>query len=212
MKKTPHYGGTNDIDVISDKSIKKNDSCNTKKIMMSSHSGTHIDAPYHFLNNGMKIEEYPPETWIYKHIAFIPLDQINPGAMITPQYFKELDKYSQDTELILIKTSFEKFRNTNTYWDSGPGFHQDLATHFLNTFPNLRAFGIDCISISSLMHRSMGRLAHKSFLSQNLLIIEDMMLSTINQNDNFKQVIITPLRFLDGDGAPCTAIALIDDV
>ena len=44
--------------------VDKGDVCNLTAFSMCAHNGTHVDAPYHFLNDGKKLDELPLETWI----------------------------------------------------------------------------------------------------------------------------------------------------
>ena len=50
--KTPIYGGSSGIDIVKLNDIAKGDTANTKRISFHNHSGTHIDFPNHFLENG----------------------------------------------------------------------------------------------------------------------------------------------------------------
>lgn len=204
----PHYGGSKELRINNNQSQENGDSCNTVSIEISSHSGTHVDAPFHFLPQGKTIDSYSASSWIFKNPSLIDI-KAKPGELINSQHFQNVLHSNNDTDFLLVRTGFEKYRTDNIYWKKGPGFAPELASLFLKYFPNLKAFGIDCISISSLKHRPTGRLAHKSFLSKDLLIIEDMKLSKIDENDSLKQIIILPMLIRNGDGAPCTAIGFV---
>ncbi len=45
-------------------SIEKGDVCNLTKISMCAHNGTHVDAPYHFLDEGRTLDQIPPEAFV----------------------------------------------------------------------------------------------------------------------------------------------------
>lgn len=70
---------------------------------------------------------------------------------------------------------------------------------------------MDCISVSSLKDRDQGRRVHYLFLQSGLRILEDMVLSAIGERDQLSQVIALPLRFLPGDGAPCSIVGWIQE-
>jgi kynurenine formamidase len=79
-----------------------------------------------------------------------------------------------------------------------------------STFPYLRVFGFDLISLTSKLDRSEGKKAHISFLIENdILILEDMNLTQIN--DRPHRIIISPLLIKDADGSPCTVIAFFNE-
>jgi|TARA_B100000315_G_scaffold247539_1_gene276347 kynurenine formamidase len=58
---TPTYGGIGLCRIEHSKNITKGDSSNNSQIHFSSHTGTHIDAPYHFYNDGKTIDDYSLE-------------------------------------------------------------------------------------------------------------------------------------------------------
>ena len=90
---------------------------------------------------------------------------------------------------------------------SGPDTFADLAEKVSHSFPNLKAIGLDIVSISSFQHREVGRIAHKEFLGRNILLIEDMYLSDTGVPNS---VIVAPLRVDYIDSAPCTVIGFYD--
>ena len=78
-------------------------------------------------------------------------------------------------------------RRENIYATNNPGLHPDLGRWFRVNYPEIRAVGMDWISISSFAHRETGREAHRAFLDpdgagQPIVILEDMDLSSDLQN------------------------------
>jgi kynurenine formamidase len=190
---------------MADKSINAGDSCNTSFIKMPSHAGTHVDAPLHFLLKGKSVEEYEPKAWIFKHPQVVFFN-VTPGQLIRTEDLPLNDKGNRKTDLLLLRSDFEKHRKSDTYWQDGPGLSSELAEYFLDSFPSLRAVGMDFISVSSLKHREAGRAAHRSFLEREILLFEDMSLKHLRLGDTIERVIALPLRFACGDGAPCTIV------
>lgn len=207
-KKTPLYGGADDIDIRPDKQIIKGDSCNTSVFEFPSHTGTHMDAPYHFLSNGKTIDAYTPGAFIYNSPVVVDV-AVPQGRLISPGEMN-ID-LPADTDLILIRTGFEKWRGTKHYWNDGPGLAPELMESFLGNCPDLRAVGMDFISISSLKHRETGRKAHHAFLDRNILLIEDMHLESLAGSSRLSRVIALPVRFHRGDGSPCTIVGYMDE-
>ena len=65
---TPSYGGIeNAVKIERIKSIEKGDSSNNLELKFPAHIGTHIDFPFHFSNDGKKLEDYPPSFWIFNN-------------------------------------------------------------------------------------------------------------------------------------------------
>ena len=208
---TPLYGGAKEISISADRSITSGDSCNTSNLKISSHAGTHVDAPCHFYQDGRTVDSYPPGQWIFSSPALIEKDS-SPGRILDEYALSQsLANVERTTDLLLIKTGFEKYRYESAYWETGPGLAASLASVLLNSFPRLKAIGIDSLSISSLLNRQEGRLAHEAFLSRNILLFEDMSLCQLQPNVPVRQVIALPLRYAAADGAPCSIVAWIDE-
>ena len=64
---TPLYGGEKNVKIESRNSISNGDSSNTSFLKFPSHTGTHIDFPKHFSEQGKTINDYRPEFWIFEH-------------------------------------------------------------------------------------------------------------------------------------------------
>ncbi len=202
-KQNPVYGGR-DLPVVIKKvkSIKKGDSCNTMFWSFSNHIGTHIDAPLHFINKGKSICEFKPGDLIFTKVKLITLKNIPCGYMITSDDLKEVG----DCDLLLIKTRFEIHRNKAVYWKDSVYLSSELAEWLKKKCPSLRNVGIDCISISNLKRREIGRQAHKAFLGRGILLIEDMKLNDLG--DDPDMVIAAPILVEGADASPCTVLAI----
>jgi arylformamidase len=206
---TPLYGGQKEgIRIETDKSIDAGDSCNTSKIQMPVHAGTHVDAPRHFLVDGKCVDAFEAEHWVFRN-PFVVSIHVSPGQIIQPEdLVKGLPK---KTDLCLFKTGFEKLRKSDTYWKNGPGIVPEVAEFLKESCPGIKAIGMDFISISSLAARDLGRQAHRAFLERDILIIEDMKLGEIKKGGELAEVICLPLRVTNGDGAPCSIIGTLSD-
>lgn len=209
---TPAYGNGDTIKINALKSITKGDTCNTFHLDLPDHLGTHLDVPRHFFENGKSFEDYPACFWHFKEISFIQISDIASGQNIGPEDMKLLieDKcLKKSAELLLLKTGFGSYRGRADYWKNGPVFSPDLAIFLRETYPNLRVFGVDTISISSWKNREIGRQAHRAFLGLDkpILLLEDMNLLEIGMEVVFLQVIVSPLRLQGGGGSPCTVLA-----
>jgi kynurenine formamidase/phosphoglycolate phosphatase-like HAD superfamily hydrolase len=204
---TPLYGGKKSIHLLPQKAIKKGDSCNVMKMVMNTHTSTHIDMPFHFLNKGKKISDYYPEHWIFKNTLLKQLE-MKLGGVINKESFNGL-KHDRLVDFLLIKTGFERFRGSSAYIKKSPIVDSKLAGFLKTKLPNLKAIGFDFISLSSLINREEGRLAHKEFLKRDILIIEDMKLSSLFDKPDY--ILISPL-FIDGaDASPVSVWAFYEN-
>lgn len=204
---TPLYGGSNTITIQRDKDITKGDSSNTTHLSFSNHTGTHIDFPLHFNNDGKSLNAYAPEFWFFPH-PYILCHNAEENELI--HLIDQIDSIPIETDLLLIKTGFQKCRGSEKYWKNNPGLSPALAHELKKHCPFLRAIGMDFISVSSFQNREVGRIAHSKFLlEEDILLIEDMNLSEVN--NPIVQIFCFPLLVNLIDGTPITVIAEINE-
>ncbi|GIV34074.1 MAG: metal-dependent hydrolase [Chitinophagales bacterium] len=186
--------------------MRKGATANKTALTLDSHMGTHIDFPLHFLADGRGGEDYQAHELVFQHALLVEVP--TEGGLIQNN---ALQNIPQDVhlDLLLIKTGFCYKRHTDDYWQNNPGFASETAAYLQEKFPSLRAIGFDSISLSSFLHREEGRIAHRAFLSRNILIIEDMDLRNVTPHTRFEKIMVAPLLFSACDGAPCYVLAEI---
>lgn len=200
--KTPVYGGIKNAYLTESlSSISNGDTSNSSKLIFNNHIGTHIDFPFHFSNTGAKSNEYDSSFWIFNKVGFINSTLIN--------FEKELNKLDDNIEILIFKTNFGIYRGTEKYIFDQPVIPSKWGDLLKNKFPKLRVFGFDLISLTSKMDRIEGKKAHLKFLIENnILLIEDMDLSKINETPT--KLVVAPLLIESTDGVPCTVISFFD--
>ncbi len=210
---TPVFGGGYGMRIQALKQMESGDSCNTSYWNLPNHLGTHLDFPKHFIQNGRNGSDYNADFLVFNHSWIIDLENVEPGEIISAEQVKDFF-IPHEVELLIIKTGFCKNRDKAVYWQKNPGFSPQLAKFLKDTFPDLKVLGFDSISIASFVHRQTGRKAHKSFLEGDrpLLLLEDMDLNHVWADASFKQIIVAPLRVAKTDAAPCTVLALVENV
>jgi kynurenine formamidase len=219
---SPLYGGSDKVNIEKPRRIFRGHSSNNSYFKFPSHSGTHVDAPFHFDNEGKKLSDFPANFWINNNNHLIEINA-EPGEIITlEKLLNKLNEMPLDTEFLIIKTGFEKFRNADNdktepvYIFNNPGISPKIGL-WLRENRDIKFIGFDFISISSFKNRDLGRKTHRVFLSKNpdqaknqksgkpILIVEDMKLEQLKVAPH--QIIVLPLIFEAGDGAPATIIA-----
>ncbi len=191
-------------------SISNGDSANSEYWEFNNHIGTHIDFPRHFCEKGKTSSDYPASYFRASKIGVIELTSIpNPGYMIGINDIRECgEQLSGDIEVLLLKTGFEHFRKEEIYWSQNPGYQHDLYNYLKKSFPKLRFFGFDTISLTSILNREEGRSAHRHFLCNEdpLLVIEDMHLESIHRDMNALELIISHGMVRQADGGPVNCL------
>ena len=206
---TPAYGGGEGMCIEPITQIATGDTANTSRFVLPNHLGTHVDAPRHFFDSGPALTDYPPEFWLFEKPLLVDFPG-DDGYLIGPKDVEEA--VTPETDLLLLRTGYEKFRGDSRYWEHNPGLDPELGTWLRKRFSNVRVIGMDVISVTSRHHRDDGREAHRALLDPNkigepVLPVEDMALE--NVDGRLGRAIIAPLRVCEADGGSCTVIGFI---
>lgn len=207
----PVYGGLESITPRKIKSIEDGDSSNTFVFTLQNHWCTHVDAPYHFFEEGKKIIDYKAGFWVFCNPQVLDV-QLQPGELL--KWKTIANKVNAKADLLLLKSGWGQNRGLDLYWKESPGIHADVGIGLRNLKYSFRTVGIDWISVSSFAHREEGRKTHRAFLDpagkgEPVLLIEDMDLTA--DFKRLSKVFVAPLIVEGIDSAPCTVIGLFDD-
>ena len=85
------------------KSLQSGDSANVFRMTMENHWGTHVDAPYHFFDDGKKIADYLPEFWIFKSPMTIKVD-LKPSEVLSSGDW--LNAITPGTDILLFQSGW----------------------------------------------------------------------------------------------------------
>jgi arylformamidase len=208
-KKMPLYPNTVAPVINSLRSMDLGDSANTSEITFSTHSGTHVDAPRHFCKKGKTIADcLSIDTTFFPVYCFdIPKPE---GDEIGVDDLTDKISVANDAEAILIKTGWQNIRKVDPerYSNDHPWVSPEIPVFLREECPGIRLFGIDQISISSVLHREQGHECHQRFLclKSPILILEDLNIPDIQFIKAFRMNVYP--FFIDAiDGVPVTVIA-----
>src|SRR3990167_1673326 len=164
------------------------------KICLGAHTGTHIDSPRHFVENGKTIDQIDLNQ--LSGICQI-LDLTNVEEKITT---KDLEKFEiKKNEIILLKTK-NSFLNSTDPFNPDFIYLESSGAQFLAS-KNIKSIGIDYLGIE---RNQPGHLTHKAFLSKNIPIIEGLRLvEAIEMHYYFTCL---PLKLISTEAAPARAI------
>lgn len=211
---TPLYGSVPMLRISPYNQISKGDASNTAVISIHNHTGTHVEAPKHFIDNGKAISEYTLDELIFKNPVVINCLK-HDGSLIIKDDLQHASQMLQKSDCLFLQTGFWQYRNEERYRVYNPGIAPETISWIRKEYPSIRCIGIDSISISSFQHRSEGIEAHKTAFrlkkgfGDPLLIIEDMNLKSLS-NSKLRLVIVFPWQVNGIDGAPCTVLAEVE--
>lgn len=210
---TPLYGG-GAVRIERVRAMEAGDSSNNSTLTLPAHAGTHIDAPRHFDAGGRTLDSFSPDYWHAERPWLIDC-LASPGELLDlAKLGRHLATIPDDCDLLLLRTGFERLRDADpeTYSSRGPGLAPETCD-WLRRHRNLRMLGLDFVSVSSFLHREMGRQAHRMLLAAHesgaepILPVEDMALAVLETVPTESWII--PVLFTAADGAPVTAIAKV---
>ncbi len=188
---------------------------------MAEHGGTHIDAPYHFWEEGNTVDEIPVDRFIGPGIVVDVSDSalVDPDYLITRQDFKEWEQQHRaipDGGIVLLKTGYglfwpdrEKYMGTTARGDEAvselhfPGLHPEAA-EWIATERDIKLIGIDTPSIdygqSSLFE------SHTTLFKYDIPVLENVANLDKLPPGGFT-IIALPIKIENGTGGPVRIIA-----
>lgn len=198
----PTFPGSPKPRFISWSKIKK-DGYNLELLFFSSHTGTHLDAPYHFTEIGMKIHEIPIERLISDAILIKVKKEKNQSIQKSDIIkFEKTHGKIQNKSTVIFFTGWQQNLKKENYFTDNPGLSVSAATYLASKNTNL--VGIDSPSIDLGKNKNFS--AHKILSKNNILIVENLYLDKIHAQ-NFK-LIVLPLKLKNATGSSVRAIAL----
>jgi arylformamidase len=192
----PVYEGDPGIEITAWSALAKGNSSNVSVLQFGAHTGTHVDAPAHFIEGARRIDALSLESLIGPaRVIQVPDEvlEIDPGFLATC----DLD----GVERVLFHTRNSKF------WSEG--FRKDF-THLSPEAAEIlvdlgvKLVGTDYLSIEKF-HSGHHR-THLALLSKNVIIVEGLNLTGIEAGDY--ELICLPLKIAEGsgDGSPARAV------
>lgn len=154
------------------------------EITMSSHTGTHIDAPSHVLEYGKTIDQIDLETF-FGPCRVLDLTEVVKGILIEDLEGKNI----KEGERILLKT-------TNSFLTS------EAASYLAGL--NIKLVGIDSLSIKQGGLKD--NRAHSELLSKNIPIIEGLNMANIEEGEY--TLVAFPVKFTGIDGSPARIVLI----
>jgi kynurenine formamidase len=198
----PSFPGSPKPQFISWSNLKE-DGYNLELLFLSSHTGTHLDAPHHFIKNGLKINQIPLDRLIGKAIL-IKIKKTKNNAITKSDIilFERKNGEIPNKSSIFFFTGWQKNLKKKNYFTENPGLDISAAKYIVSKKINL--VGIDSPSIDLGNDESFS--VHHIFSKNNILIVENLTnLKKISSKEfNFT---ILPLKLKDATGSPVRAIA-----
>lgn len=194
----PVWPGDPPVEIEKISSIMDGADANVSKISCGVHMGTHVDAPYHFIDSGQGIETLALEVLIGPAFVLdlIGTDTINRQAL-------EGQEIPADAERLLFKT-----RNS-MYWATGvKSFQEDFVAVDESgadwlVEQGVKLVGVDYLSVAPF---DAGVPTHQTLLRHGVVIVEGLDLSSAAAG--WYDLACLPMKIIASDGAPARAVLM----
>jgi arylformamidase len=189
-----HWPDNPPVRLVRTLDMTKGDVCTVSMLSLGVHTGTHVDAPVHFVQHGAGIDALSIDNLI----GSAQVIQIHHSKMITVEEIRR--RRIRAGSRVLFKT-----QNSLCRW-RGDAFAPDYiylsrdAARFL-IMRRVRTVGIDYLSIGSM---DDGLETHREILEAGICIIEGLNLASVTEGAY--DLVCLPLKIQDGDGAPARVV------
>lgn len=180
-------------------SIDKGAESNTSRLIASVHSGTHIDAPHHFLNDGRTVEQIPLEMLTGPCYVM----QLPDGVEAITAEALEGIALPDETIRILFGTRNSRLwaRGETAFQEDYVAITEDGARWLVEH--GVRLVGVDYLSVAPFTEPAP---THETLLRAGVVVVEGLDLSSTPRG--FYTLYCLPLKLLGSDGAPARAILI----
>lgn len=176
-----------------------NHSYDSEAVFMSTHTGTHMDAPSHFVPGKKSIDRIPATRFVAEALLARILKK--GGELVTEEDLQGRDIRKGDA--VVIATGWEKHR-ARDYMTRNPGLSADAARFLARK--QVSVVAIDGPSIDAGTDASFT--AHKILLSEDVLAVENLCNLGRIKKERFT-LVIAPLKLQGSTGSPVRALAIL---
>jgi len=176
-------------------STKKGDVCNVSAIYTSSHMGTHMDAPLHFLDGAKSMDALPWDAVI----GPARLVEIKDKTAIKPAELKKLKPQAGERLLFKTPNSARSWRK-ETFDKDFVYIAKEGAQYLVDC--GVKTVGVDYLSVGGFYKDGIP--THHILLGAEVWIIEGLDFSKVKPGNY--DLICLPIKFQNGDGAPARCL------
>lgn len=174
---------------------------NVKKITFGSHTGTHMDAPLHFVKDGNDIASIPLEK-LMGPVSIVDVTHIGPKGKIT---FEMVKKFKV-TERMIFHFDWAKHYNTEQFYKDWPHFTLEAAEHLVKNGMFMIAMDSPSPDDPNIPFISpQDSPVHKFLLNRQIIIVEYLTNLTAVHDTNGWNISVMPLKLKYSDGSPVRA-------
>lgn len=180
----------------------------TRKLVLGTHTGTHIDAPRHFIPGGDTVDQIPLEQLVGP-AAVLDLTAFGSGMEVGVEDLARILGKRSATR-VLMRFDWDRNLGSMGYYNDSPFLSEGAAQWLVDR--GCRLLGMDTAMPDNPKNGrgcSKDSPNHKILLGNNVILLE-YMVNLASLNRPVVQLVVAPLKIRNGDGAPVRAFAIID--
>jgi len=194
----PTWPGDPGVELVRLEKIEDGSNANVSRVAMGVHTGTHVDAPFHFLQDGTTVDKLNLSLLTGRaYVLHLPDVEVITAAVL------EEAQIPPRTRRVLFKT-----RNSDLWVKEEPDFQTDFvglsedgAEYLVRR--GVKLVGVDYLSVAPFKN---SRPTHEKLLEAGVVIVEGLDLSEVSQGRY--TIYCLPLKLANSDGAPARAILI----
>lgn len=183
------------------------------RVSFGNHTGTHLDAPAHFHEQGRRLGGLDISELLFQRPVLVDLPA-GDDRLLGADDLEGVAGSFAEADLLLVRTGYAALcrdSDPERYRHRGPGFAGPAAQWLRRRFPQVRALGMDFISAAAPAHPEEGREFHLAALDESggraLLLLEDVRLDADLSTASLGRILVAPLWLSELDGGPVTMVA-----
>ncbi|MBQ7103153.1 MAG: cyclase family protein [Anaerotignum sp.] len=199
----PVYPGTEPPKLTIANTIEK-DGFRETLLSFYSHTGTHMDAPFHIYADRTSLDALPAEQFVGKALV-IDCRNVGEGGEIGMEY---IDKtIADEADFLLFNTGWDANWGKDEYFGEYPVVSMEVCQYLLDS--KKKGVGFDVIGIDPVSDGNLTR--HKMLLSQRDIVIIENLTNLDKIGEGLFTFAALPLKYQNADGAPIRAVAIIEE-
>lgn len=176
----------------------------SERVTCLTHTGTHLDAPYHFFEDGTTVDRIPPEQLVGRAAVLDVRNDLH-GPLVSADTVRAHWPRSFSPEIVLVETGWSHLRApTRKYLYDFPGISAEAAQWVSDQ--HIRGIGIDTLGIEPSANTKFE--AHKVLLGRGIWILEALDHLEDLSEDRAYTLIAAPLKIAGASGAMARVFAL----
>ena len=181
----------------------------TSRLTLGTHTGTHCDAPAHFIHNGKTVDQIPLSQ-LMGAARLIDLTHLPELSAVTPKLLQEILGSGEAPERIVFRFGWDSRFGTSDFYKLHPFFSMDAARWIVEA--GVRLIGLDTPSPDNPKPNADDgdSPVHKIFFKKEVILVEYLRNLSFIHSQEF-DLYVLPLLLEGGDGAPARCVAVFEE-